>query len=165
MAVTGYHLGPGAGDLVDLGGVGVHFKVRGERTGGAFAVVEHPVAPAVIVEPHAHRHEDELSFVLEGTLWARVGDEETELSAGSYLWKPRDVLHTFWNPGPEPARILETISPGGFEQFFEDLATLLQEDTPPAEDEVYGLCDRYGLTFDRSWLPGIEARFGPMRVV
>lgn len=45
------YLEPGEGELVDLGGVGVHFKIRSEKTGGAFAVVEHPVAPATIVEP------------------------------------------------------------------------------------------------------------------
>lgn len=106
---------PGGGKLVDLGGLGVHFKVRGEQTGGAFAVVEHPVSPAIIVEPHVHRYEDELSYVLQGTLWARVGNQEMELVTGSYLWKPRNVLHSFWNPGPESARIIETISPAGFE--------------------------------------------------
>lgn len=165
MVSSDVFLAPGGGTFVDLGGVGVHFKVRSEQTGGAFAVVEHPVAPATIVEPHVHQHEDELSLVLQGTLWARVGEREVELPTGSYLWKPRNVLHTFWNPGPEPARILETISPGGFENFFEQLADLLQQPTPPTEDLVYGLCDRYGLTFDRSWLPELESRFGPMRIV
>lgn len=152
------------GPLVDLGGVGVHFKVRGEQTGGRFAVVEHPVEPGVIVEPHRHQHEDELSYVLEGTIWARVGEEEMEATAGSYVWKPRQVLHTFWNAGPEPARILEVISPAGFDNFFEELAGLLQSEQQ-SEDDIAGLCDRYGLDFDRSWLPDLEARFGPMRVV
>ena len=156
---------PGEGKLVELGGVGVHFKVRGEHTGGAFAVVEHPVAPATIVEPHLHEHEDELSYVLEGVLWARVGDQESELSAGSYLWKPRGVLHSFWNPGPDPVRILETISPAGFENFFEELADLISQPTPPEDERVYELCGRYGLTFDRSWLPELESRFGPMQMV
>lgn len=160
-----FSIEPGAGKFVDLGGVGVHFKVWGEQTGGAFAVVEHPVAPATIVEPHLHDHEDELSYVLEGVLWARVGDQELELSAGSYLWKPRGVLHTFWNPGPDPVRILETISPAGFERFFEELADLLQQPVPPEEDRVYELCGQYGLTFDRGWLPELESRFGPMRMV
>lgn len=159
------HVEPGGGKLVELGGLGVHFKVRGAQTGGAFAVVEHPVAPAVVIEPHMHQHEDELSYVLEGTVWARVGEREVELTPGAYLWKPRGVMHSFWNPGPEPARLLETISPAGFEDFFEQLATLLQGPEPPADDTVYGLCDRHGLTFDRSWLPDLEERFGPMRLV
>lgn len=165
MSDGGVHVEPGAGALVDLGGLGVHFKVRGEQTGGGFAVVEHPVAPRVVVEPHVHRNEDELSYVLEGTIWARVGDQEVEASAGSYVWKPRGVLHTFWNPGPEPARILEVISPAGFERFFEELAALLQRSSEPSDDEVYALCDDYGLSFDRSWLPDLESRFGPMRMV
>lgn len=159
-----FFIGTGGGPLIDLGGVGVHFKVRGEQTGGRFAVVEHPVDPGVIVEPHRHQHEDELSYVLEGTIWARVGDQEIEATAGSYVWKPRQVLHTFWNAGPKPARILEVISPAGFEDFFEELAMLLKSEQQ-SEKEIAGLCDRYGLDFDHSWLPDLEARFGPMRVV
>lgn len=157
-------LTPGAGALVDIGGVGVHFKVRGEATGGQFAVVEHPVEPGVIVEPHMHHHEDELSYVVEGTVWVRVGDKEMQAHAGSYVWKPRHVLHTFWNAGPEPARILEIISPAGFEHFFEELAKLLQIQPPP-DDDIAALTDRYGLIFDQSWLPDIQARFGPLKVV
>jgi mannose-6-phosphate isomerase-like protein (cupin superfamily) len=159
------YVGPGEGLLVDLGGLGVHLKVRGAQTGGLFAVVEHPISPRIIVEPHIHQREDELSFVLEGSGWARVGEWEVEATAGSYVWKPRGVLHTFWNPGPEPARILEIISPAGFEDFFEELAVLLQTSPAPSDDDVYGLCDRYGLSFDRSWLPDLESRFGPMRMV
>ena len=165
MEQSEVYLGPGGGVLADLGGLGVHFKVRGEQTGGAFAIVEHPISPAVIVEPHAHQHEDELSIVLDGTIWARVGDREVEATAGSYVWKPRNVLHTFWNPGPAPARILEVISPAGFERLFEEFALLLKHSPPPSDDELYGLCERYGLTFDRTWLPEIESRFGPMQVV
>lgn len=160
----GFFVATDDGPLMDLGGVGVQFKVRGEQTDGRFSVVEHPVEPGVIVEPHRHQHEDELSYVLEGTIWARVGDNEMEATAGSYVWKPRQVLHTFWNAGPEPARILEVISPAGFEDFFEELAVLLQSEQQ-SEEDIAGLCDRYGLDFDHSWLPDLEARFGPMRVV
>jgi quercetin dioxygenase-like cupin family protein len=165
MDQSGVCVPAGGGLLVDLGGLGVHFKVRGEQTGGAFAVVEHPISPGVIVEPHVHEREDELSFVLDGTVWARVGDREVEAGAGAYVWKPRNVLHTFWNPGPEPARLLEIISPAGFEVFFEDLATMLGREVQPTDEEVYQLCADYGLTFDREWLPQLEERFGPMRMV
>ncbi|SDL25367.1 cupin domain-containing protein [Tessaracoccus oleiagri] len=164
MLGTNPFVEPGAGASVDLGGLGVQFKVRGEATGGLFALVEHPVEPRVIVEPHSHQHEDELSYVLEGTVWVRVGDEEFEAKAGAYVWKPRQVVHTFWNAGPEPARILEIITPAGFENFFEELAALLQAE-PPQDEDIASLCDRYGLTFDHSWLPDIQSRFGPMRMV
>ena len=159
------HVRPGDGKLVDLGGAGVQFKVRGEQTGGGFAVVEHPIEPRILVDPHIHRHEDELSYVLAGTIWARVGEREVEATPGSYVWKPRGVLHTVWNPGPEPARILEVISPAGLERLFEQVAALLERSSEQTEDAVYRLCEQYGLSFDRSWLPELESRFGSMRIV
>ena len=106
-----------------------------------------------------------MSFVLKGTIWARVGDQEIEAIPGSYVWKPRGVLHTFWNPGPEPARILEVISPAGFERLFAQVAELMEQPTETTEDEVYELCRQYGLSFDRAWVPELERRFGPMRIV
>jgi quercetin dioxygenase-like cupin family protein len=165
MESTDVHVAPGGGTLVDLGGLGVQFKLRGELTGGSFAIVEHPIEPGILVDPHVHRDEDEMSFVLDGTIWARVGDQEVEAVTGSYVWKPRGVLHAFWNPGPQPARILEIISPAGFERLFEQVAVLLERSSETSEEEVYDLCRQYGLSFDRSWVPDLESRFGPMRIV
>ena len=164
-AIPDLYLTPGGGRSIDLGGIGVHFKIRGTQTGGQFAVVEHPVEPHVIVEPHLHKNEDELSYVLEGTIWVRVGEAEMAATAGSYVWKPRGILHTFWNPGREPARILEIISPAGFERFFEELAVLMESGADPNDDRVAALSQRYGLSFDHGWLPDLEARFGQMRMV
>src|SRR5215471_17307843 len=78
---------PGKGRSVWLGGMGVVFKVSGANTGGAFAVVEHPIEPGRLVLPHVHIHEDEYSYVLEGTIGARVGDSEVIVGAGGYLIK------------------------------------------------------------------------------
>lgn len=85
--------------------------------------------------------------------------------AGSYVWKPRGVLHTFWNPGPEPARILEVMTPAGFERLFEQVAELVVQQSESTEEQVYELCRKYGLSFDRKWIPELESRFGPMRIV
>ena len=163
---SGVHVVPGAGDTAGLGdGLAVQFKVVGHQTGGSLAVVEHPIEPRVIVDPHRHEREDELSYVLQGTVCARVGDTEIEATPGSYVWKPRGVPHTLWNPGPRPARIIEFITPAGLERCFEEFALLLVRSPAPSEEELYAVCDRYGLTFDRTWLPDIEARFGRMRIV
>lgn len=77
-------LSPWPGNLLYLGGLGVHFKIRGDQTGGAFAIVEHPMEPHVVVEPHVHSDEDELSYVVAGTIWARVGKREVKGLPGSY---------------------------------------------------------------------------------
>ena len=76
--------------------------------------------------------------MLEGQIGARVGDQELTAGPGCYVLKPRRVPHTFWNPGPGPARVLEIISPAGFERYFEQAPTVtsqqegLVELDPPA---------------------------------
>src|ERR1700761_38553 len=48
--------------------------------------------------------------------------------AGEWALKPRDVEHAMWNPTDEPARIIEVLTPGGTERWFEELAALADED-------------------------------------
>jgi hypothetical protein len=98
-------------------------------------------------------------------VWARVGDHEVEACVGSYVWKPRGVLHSFWNAGPDPARVLEIISPAGFERLFREVGELMRGASSASEADIYKLCEQYGLSFDRSWLAEVESRFGSMRIV
>jgi mannose-6-phosphate isomerase-like protein (cupin superfamily) len=143
----------GEGRSVWLGGMGVVFKVSGADTGGAFAVVEHPIEPGRLVVPHVHLHEDEYSYVLEGTIGARVGDHEVNAGPGSYLIKPRGVMHTFWNAGPDPARLLEVIAPAGFETYFAELAEAGDPDVRQA------LAAKYGVTYSSEWVAGLVAKY------
>jgi hypothetical protein len=55
------------------------------------------------------------------------------LGAGGYITKPRGELHTMWNAGTSPARMIEVISRAGFEHFFRELAGLISRYhlTPP----------------------------------
>jgi mannose-6-phosphate isomerase-like protein (cupin superfamily) len=144
---------PDAGRSVWLGGMGVVFKIAGAATGGAFAVVEHPIEPGRLVLPHFHLHEDEYSYVLEGTVGARVGDNEIMAGPGSYLFKPRGLMHTFWNPGPAQARLLEIIAPAGFENYFSELA---EASDPGMRPE---LAAKYGVTYSSEWVAELVARY------
>lgn len=153
-------VGPGEGRLVDLGGLGVHFKVSGRDTAGAVAVVEHPIAPRLLVPPHVHTKEDELSYVLSGRIGARIGDEIVEASEGSYIFKPRNVGHTFWNPTDEPARLLEIIVPAGFDQYFAEIADLFATGVRPGGPEHEAISHRYGESHFFDWVPELKARYG-----
>ena len=122
------NLGPDDGKAVDLASVGVRFMAWTEETGGGFSLVEHPIAPRMLVAPlHRHSREDEYSFVIEGRMGALLGDEVIYADAGDFAFKPRNQWHTFWNAGDTPCRILEIISPGGFEHYFDELAKLMAE--------------------------------------
>lgn len=151
---------PGEGAEGDLGTIGVAFKLWGRDTGGSVAIVEHPFPVGALVPPHIHTREDEYSIVTDGEIGFRSGDREAVLGPGGYITKPRGELHTMWNAGSVPARMIEVISPAGFENFFRELADLAAAGRPQAQD-VMALGERYGLLVERpDWLPELIARYG-----
>lgn len=147
------------GPSFDFGGLGVHWKIDGPQAGGQFAVVHHPLAPRALAAPlHCHHREDEYSFVLKGTLGALLGDEVVTAGAGTWVFKPREQWHTFWNAGDEPCEIIEVIAPSGFENYFREVADAWGDMAAFAAingkyaldmrfDSVPSLCERFGLTF------------------
>jgi quercetin dioxygenase-like cupin family protein len=153
-------VGPAEGKLIDLGGLGVHFKLAGAQTGGSISIVEHPVDARRLVRPHTHSREDELSYVIEGRIGARVGDEVAEVEAGSYVFKPRNVMHTFWNPTDKPARILEMIVPAGFEEYFARLGRLFGSGVKGGSPEHQALSAEYGVAFSGDWIAELKSRYG-----
>jgi mannose-6-phosphate isomerase-like protein (cupin superfamily) len=156
-AVT-HLLGPDQGELVHLLALGVRFLIDGERTGGAFSLVEHPLPPRALGAPlHTHHNEDEYSYVLEGRFGVQLGDDTLEAGPGDLLFKPRGVPHAFWNAGDEPGRLLELISPAGFEHYFRELAPLLA--APQRDDAAIGeVVARYRLDIDFTTVPILAER-------
>lgn len=154
---------PGGGRAGGLGpGVGVVFKLWGRDTGGAFAVVEHTFEVGTLVGPHLHTREDEYSIVLEGDIGFRSGNREVVLGPGGYIAKPRAELHAMWNAGSTPARMIEIISPAGFENFFREVVDIVDAGSPL--EAALPLPVAYGLEFDDpDWLPGVISRFGLRR--
>jgi quercetin dioxygenase-like cupin family protein len=153
-------LGPADGKSGQLGGMGVRFMIDSATSGGGFSLVEHPMPPRALGAPlHRHTHEDEYSYVLEGKLGALLGDEVVYGEPGDLIFKPRAQWHTFWNAGDEPARILEIISPGGFEKYFEEMADLISAG-PPDLDRAAEIAGRYDLEFDFASIPTLIETYG-----
>jgi mannose-6-phosphate isomerase-like protein (cupin superfamily) len=145
-------VGPADGERVDLATLGVRFMVWSAESGGGFSLVEHPIPPRGLCAPlHRHTHEDEYSYVIEGRMGAQLGDDVVYAEVGDLVFKPRGQWHTFWNAGDEPCRILEIISPGGFEQFFAEIGA----GAAPPEAGA-----RYGLEFDLESVPRLCAEHG-----
>jgi mannose-6-phosphate isomerase-like protein (cupin superfamily) len=150
---------PTEGDSFDFGGFAVHWKIDGASTGARFAVVHHPMAPHALAAPlHRHHNEDEYSYVIKGTFGALLGDDVVTAEPGTWVFKPREQWHTFWNAGDAPCEIIEVISPAGFEKYFHEVAAAwgdmkrFQEINDKYSldmdfDSVPGLCDRFGLSF------------------
>ena len=142
-----------------IGSIGVGFRLDGEHTGGQVAIVEHPFPVGALVPPHVHTREDEFSIVTAGAIGFRSGSDEVVLEAGGYISKPRGELHTMWNAGPQEARMIEVITPAGFETFFRALAEAF-ESGPPDPADLEKLAGAYGLFFDPTWVPELMAKYG-----
>jgi quercetin dioxygenase-like cupin family protein len=149
------------GDRADFPRLGTRYLVGGDATNGRFAVIEHDIPPRALAAPmHTHRHEDEYSFVLEGRVGVRIGEEEAVAGPGELVVKPRGIPHAFWNAGAEPARLLELISPAGFERYFEEMAPHLSGEGPPDFEQVSRIQAKYGLTMDRESIGSLSERHG-----
>jgi Cupin domain len=90
---------------------------------------------------------------------ALLGDEVLEAGPGDLVFKPRGQWHTFWNAGDEPARILEIISPAGFEQCFAELIDLGGSGAADPS-ALSDLREGYELDVDPDSIPGLIERFG-----
>lgn len=95
--------------------------------------------------------------MVEGRFGVQLGNDVLEAGPGDLVAKPRGVPHAFWNAGDEPARLLELISPAGFEHYFRELAPLL---AAPARDEaaIGEVVARYRLDIDFATVPTLAER-------
>jgi len=159
-AAVRHTLGPNEGETVHLLALGVRFMIDGDATGGRFSLVEHPMPPRSLGAPvHTHKNEDEYSYVLEGRVGVQLGDEVLEAGPGELVFKPRGVPHAFWNAGDEPARLLEIISPAGFENYFRELAPLIN--APEPDEAALGeVVARYELDIEFDTIPVLAERHG-----
>ena len=153
-------IGPSDAQEGFLGSIGVRWMIDGADADRRFSLVEHAMSPRALAAPlHRHTREDEYSIVTEGEIGFRSGDREVVLGPGGYITKPRHELHAMWNAGSVPARMIEIISPAGFEHFFREIVDLSEAEEVTFEG-LSAIAERYGLKFGQAeWLPDIIARY------
>jgi mannose-6-phosphate isomerase-like protein (cupin superfamily) len=74
-------------------------------------VAPHSAGPGA----HCHETNEELLYVIEGTIAFIVGDQRVDAPAGSFLRVPAGVMHDFENNTARPAGVFNVFIPGGFE--------------------------------------------------
>jgi len=138
--------------------LGTRRMLASSSTAGGFGLVEHDLPVRQLGSPvHTHEREDEYSFVLSGQLTALVGDNVVVAGPGELVIKPRGIPHAFWNAGSEPVRFLELICPGGFEEYFFEMATPFNARDLAA---MAAIRDRYRLTVRPETIPQLLAKHG-----
>lgn len=136
----------GAGPQFFMLGDYITLKVHGRDTGGVFSQIETTCGPQVGPPLHIHHREDETFYVLEGEFEFVCAGMRSVGGPGTVVQLPRGIPHRFKNIGETQGRILVTMTPAGFEGFFEDGHALSPEDQMKPEI-LFPLAARYGLEF------------------
>jgi quercetin dioxygenase-like cupin family protein len=150
---------PADGDAVMAGALPTVFKALTAWTGDAYCIVEQPIAPGLLVPPHQHTNEDQVAYVIEGTIGFKIGDAELEAPAGSFVYRARGVPHSNWNSTDLPARMLEISSPGSFEAYFRRMGAMTAAGQADAEN-LKQLASEYGISFVEGWVPYLSEKYG-----
>src|SRR5947208_5810659 len=120
-------------EVVAIGEFVTRYLAAPDVTGGSHALVEHTLGPKLLgAPPHRHTHEDECSYVIEGTLTIWREGRVATFGPGEVVVKPRGEFHSFWNAGTEPVRFLEVIAPGAFASYFRELAPIINNSAASA---------------------------------
>ena len=114
-------LGPGEGESLWFLGAHASIKASAQSTAGRVSVIEH-LAPRGAGSPlHVHHREDEWFYVIEGELTFWVGGEVISAPAGSFVYGPREIPHTFL-VSSDTARFLLVTESGDFAEFVRTFA-------------------------------------------
>ena len=130
------------------------FLATGDDTHGQCALIEVVARRGNVPPPHIHHREDEIFYVLEGEIVVSVGDRTIKVTAGTMVFLPRDVRHSFTIES-EQSRMLILVTPAGLERWFKEFSVPAAAMTlPPADEPAYGevqrmleAAPRYGIEF------------------
>ncbi len=146
------HLPEGEGKALWILDSLITFKLTGTDTGGEMTLTDSVIMPHSGPPPHIHEREDETFYVLEGEFEFLAGDETIRASAGSVVYGPRGVIHTYRNVGDEVGRFLTVITPSGLEDFFYEIGEAVEDPSaPPPEvtpekiEKLLAATPKYGL--------------------
>lgn len=137
---------PSGGAAWNVLGTEMTCKVSSDETDGEYSIMENTVAPLDGAPPHVHYNEDEIFYVVEGEFEMNCGGRIFTATKGSIAVLPRSVPHSFRNVGPTEGKVLVTITPGGFEKFFEEVSREVPT-MPPDANKLKELGRKYNLEF------------------
>lgn len=138
------------------GGEEGRFLLRAEDTDGRFSYYEVSVPPGEGTVLHRHEAMDETFHVLDGTFEIVVGADTHRVAAGTVVYGRRGINHAFRNIGSSVGTLLCITTPGGIEQFFNELSELLHEEPPAGWERLHELATRYDIVVEPQQPPATE---------
>jgi quercetin dioxygenase-like cupin family protein len=166
-----FYLPPDNDVLDPAGGVAIRVKVRSSQTNMQYSSVDIAVAPKTMgPAPHLHDALDELMYVHEGTVHVLVGKEVYEVKAGGWHFRPRGIVHTFWNASEDTiARCTDMYFNQNFEDFLEELFLKIRPEMhekklspmhPSIAPRLAALDKKFGITHFHDQRQAIVDKYG-----
>jgi quercetin dioxygenase-like cupin family protein len=137
---------PNSGEQLKIAGSQTFHKIKSSATNGVFSVIEFVTPPGKGVALHVHEREDELVYLLEGEIEVTLGNQKMKAVPGVMALLPRGIPHGFTNIGNKPSRLLDTILPGQFDNYFVELAALYAAGDP-SQEQVDRLSRKYRIKY------------------
>jgi mannose-6-phosphate isomerase-like protein (cupin superfamily) len=127
---AGVFLAPGEGRSYPMGRISAVFKADGDETERAYSISEWWLEPHT-QGPGAHSHEeDDIFYVIEGTMSFLMGDRWIDAAKGSFVLAPGGMTHDFENRGSSRAGVLNLSVPGEFETSMPGIVKWFAENPP-----------------------------------
>ena len=138
---AGVFLPPGAGRSYSMGRISAIFKADGDETQNGYSISEWWLEPGT-QGPGAHSHaEDDIFYVIEGTMSVLLGDRWIHAAKGSFVLAPAGVTHDFENRSSSRAGVLNISIPGDFERNMPAIVEYFAEN-PPKDAEQLDCAER-----------------------
>lgn len=165
-----FYLPPGEPLQPGPGHVDIRTIIQSKQTNGQLSNVEVAVAPKQMgPSPHVHEGLDELMYVLEGTATVMIGKEIYEVKAGGWNFRPRGIVHSFWNGSDTNLRFIDFFFNQNFEDYLEELFHKIIPDmvknnltpaTPSISNRMAALDKKFGVTWFHEQRQAIIDKYG-----
>jgi mannose-6-phosphate isomerase-like protein (cupin superfamily) len=123
-------LAPGQGRTYPMGPISAVFKADGQETAGRYSISEWWLEPHTQGPGPHHHPEDDVFFVLQGTMSFLVDHEWIDAPAGSLVLVPAEITHDFENRTEQTCGALNISAPGNFEERMPEISQWFAEHPP-----------------------------------